>query len=279
MPHTSEHVVSLIASAPLGRIEHVMGMPVVIELSGGRAGESALDRAYRWLRWVDETFSTYRAESEISRLRQGALAPADASFAVRSVLSLCESLRKQTNGYFNAWADGSLDPSGLVKGWAVLGAARLLEQEGAAGYCVNAGGDLIARGPAPQGGPWQIGIQHPTVPDAVAAVLAIDGAAVATSGAYARGDHVLDPHTRLPARGLLSVTVVGPDMPTADGYATAAFAMGPAAEGWCRTCAGYEFLLMTEDEEMLSTPGMERLRVREEDGTRADGSRARQEGG
>ena len=201
MPPTSEYTVSSIAAAPVGRVEHVMGMPVVIEVSAGRAGPASLDRAYRWLRWVDETFSTYRADSEISRLRDGTLALADADFAVRSVLARSETLRKETDGYFDARAGGTLDPSGFVKGWAVLGAARILEQEGATGYQVNAGGDLIARGPAPQGGPWRIGIQHPLIPDAVAAVLAIDSGAVATSGAYARGDHVLNPHTGLPARG------------------------------------------------------------------------------
>lgn len=264
MPRASEHTVTSLADAPIGRVEHVMGMAIVIELSSASVGQSALDRAYRWLRWVDETFSTYRDDSEISRLRAGTIARADASFAVRSVLELCESMRVQTNGYFDAWAGGSLDPSGLVKGWAVLGAARLLEQAGAGGYCVNAGGDLIARGPAPQGGPWQIGIQHPVVADAVAAVIAIDSSAVATSGAYARGDHVLDPHTGLPARGLLSVTVIGADMPTADAYATAAFAMGPAAAEWCRTRTGYEFLIITEDERMLSTRGLERFRRHEE---------------
>jgi len=51
--------------------------------------------------------------------------------------------------------------------------------------------------------------------------------AIATSGAYARGDHVRNPHTGRPPAGVLSVTIVGPELATADAYATAAFAMGP----------------------------------------------------
>ena len=57
----------------------------------------------------------------------------------------------------------------------------------------------------------------------------VTDAAVATSGRYERGDHVLDPRTGLPATGLASVTVVGPDLAIADAYATAAVVLGPDA--------------------------------------------------
>jgi len=61
--------------------------------------------------------------------------------------------------------------------------------------------------------------------------------AVATSGAYARGDHVLDPHTRRAPEGVLSVTITGPVLATADAYATAAFAMGVDGRSGRRGCA------------------------------------------
>jgi len=260
MLRTSDPAVTSAGAARLGRVEQVMGMPVVIEISRGHASPATLAGAFRWLHWVDRTFSTYRPESEISRLRDGTLSRAQASQAVRSVLDACEALRAETDGYFDAWAAGSLDPSGLVKGWAVRGAAALLEQGGAVAYCVNAGGDLIAKAPAPQGGCWRIGIQHPLVPDAVAAVLSIADGAIATSGSYARGDHVVNPRTGRPASGLLSATVVGPDLPTADAYATAAAAMGNAAAEWCLDRGGYEFMLITEDHEVLATPGLDRFR-------------------
>ena len=81
---------------------------------------------------------------------------------------------------------------------------------------------------------WRVGIQHPQIRDRIAAVVEADDLAVATSGAYTRGDHVVDPHTGRPPEGVLSVTIAGPDLATADAYATAAFAMGADGPEWTR---------------------------------------------
>src|SRR5262249_54215153 len=81
---------------------------------------------------------------------------------------------------------------------------------------------------------WRVGIQHPHVRDKIAAVVEGNDVGVATSGAYARGEHVVDPHTGRPPTGVLSVTIVGPELATADAYATAAFALGGAGRlGLC----------------------------------------------
>jgi thiamine biosynthesis lipoprotein len=79
---------------------------------------------------------------------------------------------------------------------------------------------------------------------------------VATSGTYERGDHVIDPHTAKPPVGVLSVTVTGPQLATADAYATAAFAMGEAGPDWtARLPRGYAAMTILADERVLSTPG------------------------
>jgi thiamine biosynthesis lipoprotein len=88
----------------------------------------------------------------------------------------------------------------------------------------------------------------------------VKGWAVATSGAYERGAHVRDPHTGAAPTGLLSVTVVGPDLATADAYATAAFAMGAEGPAWTATLDGYEAMCVTADQRVLSTPGFAQLR-------------------
>ena len=69
---------------------------------------------------------------------------------------------------------------------------------------------------------------------------------------------MLAPHTRRPARGARSVTVVGPDLGTADAYATAAFAMGAAGPAWTTALADYEAMTVI-GERVLSTPGFTRL--------------------
>src|SRR5260370_42593535 len=95
---------------------------------------------------------------------------------------------------------------------------------------------------------WSVGIRHPLEPNAIAAVVEANDLAVATSGAYARGDHVLDPHTRRPPVGVLSVTIVGHELATADAYATAAFAMGEAGVHWTARPRGHEALAIPADE-------------------------------
>ena len=150
-------------------------------------------------------------------------------------------------------ADGRLDPSGFVKGWAVEAAAGILDAAGARNYCLNAGGDVIARGEPEPGSPWRIGIRHPEIPDRVATILEARDLAVATSGGYERGDHIGDPHTGRPALGLLSVTVVGPHLAEADAYATAAFAMGEAGLSWIATLPGYAGCMITAGRRLVWT--------------------------
>ena len=112
-----------------------------------------------------------------------------------------------------------------------------------------------------EGAPWRVGIQHPRIRDRVAAVLVTsDVVGIATSGAYERGTHIVDPHTGIPPEGVLSVTVVGPDVASADAYATAAYAMGPAGAEWCVGLRGYAAMVILADDTMLSTPGMSRYR-------------------
>jgi thiamine biosynthesis lipoprotein len=233
-------------------VRHIMGMPIGIELRGDAVD---VEPAFDWLRHVDATFSTYEPDSEISRLNRGELTLGQCSPEVDEILTRCLVLERETRGYFHVRATGRLDPSGLVKGWAVAGAADRLAAAGARDFLVNAGGDIVARG-----GPWRIGIRHPLEHDRLAAVLAAGDLAVATSGEYERGRHVIDPHTGQPPQGLLSVTVVGPDLATADAYATAAFAMGADGPAWTATLTGYDAMFVTSDERVLSTPGFARHR-------------------
>jgi thiamine biosynthesis lipoprotein len=234
-------------------------MPIAIDVRD--ADDVDVEPAFAWLRHVDETFSTYKPGSEISRLGRGELQISDCAPEVDEVLTRCAQLCEETDGYFSVRANGSLDPSGLVKGWAVARGAELLARAGAQRFAIDAGGDVVARGRPGDDGPWRIGIRHPEEHDKLAAVLAVEDMAVATSGAYERGEHVVDPHTGRPPRGLLSATIVGPDLATADAYATAAFAMGERAQAWVAALKGYEAMLITTEHELLSTAGLERFRV------------------
>jgi FAD:protein FMN transferase len=249
--------VAAIATPGVRRVEQIMGMPIVVDVRDDDVDEEVLERVFEWLRSVDAIFSTYREDSEISRLNRGELTLADAHPDVAEVLARCDELRAETRGYFDMRAASAeaVDPSGLVKGWAVDRAAALLDAAGLRNYAVNAGGDMVLRGGALPEPRWRVGIQHPFIVDRLAAVLEVGDLAVATSGAYARGEHVLDPHTRRPATGVLSVTITGPCLATADAYATAAFAMGEAGPGWTARLSGYEAMTILQDERVLKTRG------------------------
>jgi thiamine biosynthesis lipoprotein len=248
-----------VPSTRVTEVRHIMGMPIGIDVPDGDGVD--VEPAFAWLREVDATFSTYRDDSDISRLERGELTLAECRPEVDEVLTRCLALERATGGYFSVRPAGRLDPSGLVKGWAVDGAADRLLAAGARDFCVNAGGDVLARGrPAPER-LWRVGIRHPTDLDRLAVVVAVADLAVATSGEYERGVHIVDPHTGRPPTGLLSVTVVGPDLATADAYATAAFAMGAEGPAWTTTLTGYDALCITSDHRVLSTPGFARHRV------------------
>jgi FAD:protein FMN transferase len=243
------------------RVEHVMGMPIIVDVRDDDVTAEDLDAVFDWFTWVDRTFSTYKPESEISRLNRAALALEDANPAVGWVLDRCEELRVETSGYFDMRpvSPELVDPSGLVKGWSVDRAGAILHQLGAHNFSVNAGGDVLVSGRAVPAFEWRIGIQHPRERDRLAAVVALCDGSVATSGTYERGEHVLDPHTGAPPSGVLSVTISGPDLATADAYATAAFAMGESGPEWTARLRGYEALTILADGRVLSTPGFPKV--------------------
>ncbi|WP_262698585.1 MULTISPECIES: FAD:protein FMN transferase [Streptomyces] len=218
----------------------------------------ALKEAVAWLHHVDEVFSTYRPDSVISRLGRAEPVPERYAPEVAEVFALCEEVAHTTGGWFSHAPGGRLDPSGMVKGWAVERASRMLYEAGAHNTCVNGGGDVQLRGEAAPGTPWRIGIAHPTRPGELVAVVTGRDLAVATSGTAERGAHILDPHTGEPATALASLTLTGRGLTRTDAYATAAFAMGAGARDWVEALDGHEGLGITTAGDIWRTPGFPR---------------------
>ncbi len=219
----------------------IMGMPIEIEIVHDRAHD-ALEAAFAHLVAVDEQFSPYKSESEISRINRGELSQEAASEAMRTVFDLAEKTKLETDGYFDMRRpDGSLDPSGIVKGLAIRDVAALLHERGCEHFFVNAGGDIAMSGENAEGGAWSVGIRNPFKHDEIVKVMYPHGRGVATSGSYIRGAHIYNPHA--PERELLeivSMTVIGPDVLEADRFATAAFAMGKDGIAFIEKLPGFE---------------------------------------
>ncbi|WP_191292531.1 FAD:protein FMN transferase [Kitasatospora herbaricolor] len=221
-----------------------------------RAGvEAALRRAVDRLHRIDQVFSPYWRDSQVSRLARAETTLADCDPEVAEVLDRCREVADETDGWFTAHPGGRLDPSGWVKGWAVEEAAGLLRAAGASDLSVSGGGDVQC-----VGGPWRVGIAHPTRPGALSAVVAGHDLAVATSGTAERGPHILDPHSGRPATGLLSLTLVGRGLARTDARATAAFAMGPRRGlAWAEARPGLEALAVLPDGRKRWTSGFPAL--------------------
>lgn len=226
-------------------VEHCMGTVFSIDVRDNGDWTRAVDEVVRWLHRVDRIFSTYRENSDISRIRRGALAVQDADPLVAEVLGLCDQLCTETEGYFSAYWNASVDPTGLVKGWAIERASDLLRSHGCRNHAVNGGGDIQLAGEPAPGRPWRVGLSDPFDRTRVLTVAAGRDFAVATSGLAERGHHILDPHTGLPATSLAGVTVTGGRLTRADAYATAAVAMGSRALGWLDSRPGHEAFLVS----------------------------------
>ncbi len=231
-------------------------MPITVEVVETETSSNILDGVFAYFTKVDERFSTYKETSEISKInRSESLREASVSakaslgqlrFGISGdmweVFDLAEKTKQETRGYFDIEKpDGSIDPSGIVKGWAIKNAADLLVHCGSHNFYVEAGGDIQTSGKNSEGGEWSVGIRNPFKLDEIVKVIYPRGKGVATSGSYERRNHIYNP--LVPEEALdevKSITVVGPDVLEADRFATAAFAMGTRGIQFIESLSGFE---------------------------------------
>jgi thiamine biosynthesis lipoprotein len=232
-----------------------MGTVFSIDIRDQGEWSTAVAEVIAWLHGVDAVFSTYKPDSAVSRLSRGEVTVADCPPEVAQVLTACDAVARETDGYFTAYPGGSLDPSGYVKGWAIERASEILRDYGSTNHAVNGGGDTQCAGERAPGEPWRIGLIHPLQPGRLTAVVALRDGAVATSGIAERGAHVINPKTGLPATDLASISVVSESLSRVDAYATAGLAMGKASLRWLAELAGFEGLSVTSAGRAAWTPG------------------------
>lgn len=236
----------------------LMGMPITVEVLDPAVTVDDLDRVFTYFADIDDTFSTYKPTSAISRLNRGELSEEECGADVRTILALAEQTRRETRGYFDIWRVGRRDPSGIVKGWAIQQAVGILAAAGLRDYYVDAGGDVQVCGTR-YGAPWRVGIRNPFNRRENVKVLTLRDCGVATSGTAVRGQHIYDPHAPdMPLLDVVSLTVIGPDVYDADRFATAAFAMGREGIRFIQDLPGFEGYMIDAAARATYTSGFER---------------------
>ncbi len=230
-----------------------MGMPFLVELHAPEspaAASEAVRQFHAALRHADDVFSLFKDDSELSRVNRGELTIEQCDPEMVEIFQACDRYREATVGGFDARRLDTLDPSGIVKGWAIAKGAEAFDHVGASAWMVGAKGDTLVSG---EGKTWRVGIADPRVADHSAGTPAIDVIklggpfrALATSGSALHGDHVWDPTTGEGARHYVQVSVVADTMVNADAWATAIAAGGETVLS-AALDAGHEALVITHE--------------------------------
>jgi len=242
------------------KIEFIMGMPIIVDIVDGQA----FDEVFSYFRYVDEKFSPYRADSEVSQINKSQNPNFKYSKDMREILDLAEKTKKETNGYFDIYRNGYMDPSGIVKGWAIYRSSQILKNLGCKNFYINAGGDIQTSGLNSEGEKWSIGISNPFNVHENVKVVYLSGEGIATSGVYERGNHIYLPadaaHQALQAGNpnIVSLTVIAKNVYEADRFATAAFAMGKEGINFVEKQKGLEGYMINKDGFATMTTGFEK---------------------
>jgi FAD:protein FMN transferase len=209
---------------------------------------AALDELHE----LDALFSPFRSDSQISRLRDGALHPEDADPRILEVCEACVRLAADSGRRFDANRDGWFDPTGYVKGWAVERAASrhlapLLVEDGVIAAGLSAGGDMQLLTVPGADWTWNVGIADPLRPGALRAEVPLRDGAVATSGPAERGAHIIDPRTGRAVVDAPTATVIAERLSDADAWATIAVVAGFDDLTWLRAAPDCSGMLIAPD--------------------------------
>lgn len=238
-------------------------MIIKIEIADKNIDEKIFDKIFSYFEKIDKRFSVYKENSEISKINREELSENEWGSEMKEVFGLAEKTKKETNGFFDIRKpDGKYDPSGIVKGWAIRQAANIFKKEGYKNFYVEAGGDIEACGRNHKDKPWQIGIRNPFKTNEIVKKLSIKNRGVATSGIYARGEHIYNPkNPSEKIKDIVSLTVIGPNVYEADRFATACFAMGKNGIYFLESLPGLEGYMIDQNGIATFTSGFEKYLI------------------
>jgi FAD:protein FMN transferase len=241
----------------------LMGMTITIEIIDSSAGREDIDEVFAYFMDVEERFSYFKNNSEVTLINEGKIVKSGWSKDIRTIVAIAEKTKKETNGFFDiTLPDGKFNPSGLVKGWAIYNAAEILLKKGFRNFYVDAGGDIQLYGLNAKGRLWKVGVKNPFEQTQIVKVVNLKDQGIATSGTYIRGQHIYNPFNRSEAlTDIVSLSVIGPDVLEADRFATAAFAMGKKGISFIENLNGFEGYMIDKNGIGTETSGFKNYSI------------------
>lgn len=239
-----------------------MGTIASVDIAG--AGDSDITPVREVFDRLENRFSLYREDSELSRVARAELQLTRASGELRSVYQRAVEWRSATSGAFTPHRpDGVLDLDGIVKAIAIEEAGSVLRDRGCENWCLNVGGDVLTAGSPPDLERWRIGIVDPADRAVLlcSVGLAAGHPAIATSGTAERGEHVWRSAGSVETfaqDSFCQVTVIAADIVTADVLATAILSGGASFLDTATARWDIDVLAVTSAGELSMTPGMKR---------------------
>ena len=266
----------------IGDARPMMGTEVSVYLwsDDPEAGRRALEEVFEEAARIDRLMSTYKDESEISKInREAANKPVVAGDELFGLIRRALDISVLTRGAFDITYDSvgqhydfrarerpdegtveaeraninyrwvilnqaagtvsfskegvRINLGGIAKGYVVERGVDLLRHRGIRNAIVTAGGDSRLLGDR-RGRPWMVGIRDPRNDGQVAISVPLEDEAISTSGDYeryfdedgVRHHHIIQPSTGVPASGVHSASVIGPDAVITDALSTSVFVMG-----------------------------------------------------
>lgn len=238
----------------------IMGMPITLKAVNSPYVRKVFDKTFHFFEHVDQKYSPFIANSDVSKINAGELDESDYDLELREIMSYAEKTKRETNGYFNVWHKDTFDPSGIVKGWAIQKASERMAKE-IDNFYIDAGGDIQAKGANDRRQPWRIGIRNPFDRSQNVAIISLNDHAIATSGTAIRGQHIYNPLSDNPITDVVSLSVIAPNIIDADRMATAAFAMGKQSIAFIERMPEYEAYLIDSDKRATMTTGWHSFEV------------------
>lgn len=233
----------------------IMGMPVTVDVLDKNVTDEDVSEVFSYLNFIDQKFSPYKPNSEVSMINRGDIKEDDYSNDMKTILMLSGETKKATNGYFDVYQNGIFDPSGIVKGYAIYESSKILKNKGFRNFYIEVAGDIQISGKNEKKQSWRVGIRNPFNVKEVIKIIGLSDKGIATSGNYVRGKHIYNPRAQKAADDIASITVIGPNVYDADRFATASFAMGEKGIEFIEKLKGFEGYMIKKDKTAVYTNG------------------------